>query len=159
MSVVGTTKRLGEMLIGKGLLNAGQLERALQEQRSTGEFLGAILVRKGMVTEEALLKTLGEQVGIPYVRLSEQAVDWTLAGRFPSGLLTEHACFPLRIESQWLIAAVADPLDAWAVSELEKEASARGRKVQLVLCSAEEIRAAVAKAKHQTINNLGTRPQ
>ncbi|MBI4323133.1 MAG: MSHA biogenesis protein MshE, partial [Candidatus Omnitrophica bacterium] len=74
MSTVGVTKRLGELLMDKGLISAGQLEHALQEQRTSGEFLGAILVRRKWVKEGDLLSTLGEQMGIPYVRLAEQAV-------------------------------------------------------------------------------------
>lgn len=155
MSATMIAKRLGELLIGKGLLTPGQLDHALQEQRSTGELLGAILVRKGWVKEEDMLRTLGEQMGMPYVRLSDQGIDWTLAGRFPSALLTDHACFPLRIESEWLIVAIADPLDAWAISELEKEASNRGRKLHLVLARAQEVRAAVAQAKQKA---MGARP-
>ena len=155
MSATMIAKRLGELLIGKGLLTAGQLDHALQEQRSTGELLGAILVRKGWVKEEDMLRTLGEQMGMPFVRLADQSIDWTLAGRFPAALLTDHACFPLRIESEWLIVAIADPLDAWAISELEKEASNRGRKLHLVLARTPEVRAAVAQAKQKA---MGPRP-
>lgn len=154
MSTVALAKRLGEMLIGKGLLTSGQLEHALKEQQSTRELLGAILVHRGWVKEEDVLRTLGEQMDMPYVRLAEQAIDWTLSSRFSSTLLTDHACFPLRMEGEWLIAVIADPLDAWAVSELEKEASNRGRKLHLLLARSEDIRASVAQAKQQAIKSL-----
>lgn len=153
MSMVAMSKRLGELLREKGLISAGQLEQALQEQRSTGELLGELLLRKGWVKEEALLQTLGEQMDIPYVHLANETVDWSLAGRFPATLLTDHLCFPLRLEGQYLIAAIANPLDAWVVSKLEQEATNRGRKVQLVLASSQEIREAIGQAKQQAMNS------
>jgi len=154
MSATMSAKLLGELLLGKGFVSTGQLDRALQEQRTTGELLGALLVRKGWVKEADMLKMLGEQMGMPYVVLADQAVDWTLAGRFSSALLTDHTCFPLHMDGESLIAAIADPLDAWAVSKLEKEASRRGRKLHLVLARTAEIRAAVAQAKQQAIQSL-----
>lgn len=158
MSTVGTAKRLGELLMGKGLISAGQLEHALQEQRTSGEFLGAILLRRRWVQEGDLLRTLGEQMDIPYVRLAEQAVDWTFANRFPSTLLTDHLCFPMRLEGQSLIVAIANPLDAWAVSELEREAANRGWRVQLVLATGQEIRDAVAQATQHAVKSLRMPP-
>ncbi len=158
MSMVGVTKRLGELLMGKGLISAEQLEHALQEQRTSGELLGAILIRRRWVKEEDLLRTLGEQMDIPYVRLAEQAVDWTFANRFPSTLLTDHLCFPMRMEGQALIVAIADPLDAWTMSELEREAANRGWKLQLVLAAGQEIRDALAQAKQQAMKSLRMPP-
>ena len=158
MSAAGATKRLGELLMGKGLLSAEQLDRALQEQRTSGELLGVMLIRKKWVKEADLLKTLGEQMGIPYVRLKEQAVDWTFANRFPSTLLTDHLCFPIRMEGQSLLVAIADPLDVWAVSELEREAAHRGRKLQLVLAAEQEVRDALAQAKQHAVKSLRMPP-
>ena len=158
MSTVEVTKRLGELLMGKGLLSAGQLDQALQEQRANGELLGAILVRKKWVKEEDLLKALGEQMDIPYVRLASQTVDWMLANRFSPTLLTEHLCFPIRIEGRSLVVAIADPLDAWAMSELEKEAANRGWKLQLALAAGQEIHDALAKAKQHAIQSLRMPP-
>jgi hypothetical protein len=55
---------LGLLLVQKGLLNAVELERALDEQRRTGRLLGQILVRSGYVTSLALTQALAEQHGV-----------------------------------------------------------------------------------------------
>ncbi len=130
-------KRLGELLVKKGVLTPTQLNIALERQRSTREFLGAILMRLGWLTEEALLKTLAEQFVIPYVRQEDEAIDWNAAKRFSSALLMDHHCFPLRMDGQTVTVAIANPLDVWAISELEKKAGFR--KIQLVLMSTQEI--------------------
>jgi hypothetical protein len=55
---------LGLLLVQKGLVNAFELERALEEQRKTGRLLGQILVRSGYVTSLALTQALAEQHGV-----------------------------------------------------------------------------------------------
>lgn len=146
------TKYLGELLVSKGRLKDWQLAAALQEQTSTKEFLGHLLVRKGWVTEEALLEALGEQLGIPYVRLDQEAVDWTVARAFPQNLLKERVCFPFRLTNQGIMIAIANPLDVLAVSELEQ--AARPQHVQLVLASTQSIRAAIQRAHQEAMRSL-----
>lgn len=144
---------LGELLISKRLITPQQLEEALAEQRTTGAFLGMILVQRGWLTEEALLAALAEKFEIPYGRLSQELVDWSVARRFPSALLTEHLCFPIRMDGQVVRVAIANPLDAVAVSELEQ--LVKPRKVQLVLVAEREIRAALQQAHQQALKSLG----
>jgi hypothetical protein len=53
-------KRLGEMLVGMGVLDQEELERGLteQQQRGKGELLGEVLVALDIIKEEALLSAL-----------------------------------------------------------------------------------------------------
>lgn len=55
--------RLGDALLAQGALNADQLRAALAEQQVTGERLGAILLREGLVSRAALSAALGQEVG------------------------------------------------------------------------------------------------
>lgn len=149
MSTIGSMKLLGDLLVSKGLISAWQLEAALQEQRSTRELLGAILMRKGWLTEEILLKTLGEQLEIPYVSLKLEEVEWTGGKLFPILLMEERNCFPIRMERTSVTVAIANPLDAWAISELEKTAGSRGLTLRLVLAPAAVIREAVQRFRQR----------
>lgn len=150
-----TSMRLGELLVSKGLLKDWQLQTALQEQGSTKDFLGAILVRKGWVTEEQLLKALGEQMDMPYVRLEAEPVDSALAKWFPLALLKEHDCVPVRVAAQTVMVAIANPLDVWAVSELERGIRARGYRVQLVLANMKDIRSILQRLQQQALKSVG----
>jgi len=145
-------ERLGELLVSRGLLKPWQLEQALQEQRTTKEFLGALLVRRRWLTEEALLETLAEQFGVPFVHLSDQQIDWTVAGRFSSTVLMEHHCFPMRMDHRMLTVALANPLDAWVISELERVAGPR--KVRLLLAPMRDIQEALQRAQHYSLQQL-----
>lgn len=55
---------LGELLVTKGLVTEGELERALKEQEETGQLLGTILVERGFVSGPALAIALAEQYGV-----------------------------------------------------------------------------------------------
>ncbi len=145
------TKRLGELLVSKGLLTSTQLEEVLQAQRSTGELMGVILVRKGWISEEQLLGTLSEQFGMPRVHLDSQRVDWDLVKRFPTSLLGEHSCFPVRQEGSAVVVAISDPLDAWTMSGLEREA--RGLQVRFVLASRGEIGFLIRKYRQRILQD------
>ncbi len=53
-------KRLGEILIERGLINRDKLNAALMEQKVTGARLGKILVRNGFLRQKKLLEILHE---------------------------------------------------------------------------------------------------
>ena len=55
---------LGALLVEEGLLSAGDLEHALEEQRRTGRLLGQILVARDCVTGVALAQALARQHGV-----------------------------------------------------------------------------------------------
>ena len=152
-------QRLGELLINRGLLKPWQLEQALQEQLKTKEFLGSLLIRKEWVTEEDLLQTLAEQFGIPYAHVVNETVDWTVASRFANAAMLEHLCVPIQMDHRTLTAAIANPLDAWVVSELERIAGVR--KVHVVLAPAREVRAVIYRAHQAALKHLpeGTTPE
>ena len=48
--------KIGEILVGQGLVNPTQITRALEEQRKSGGRLGTILVNLGLVKEIQILK-------------------------------------------------------------------------------------------------------
>lgn len=57
-------RRLGEILVHKGLLTQGGLERALAEQERSGRLLGEILIERGWVSSTELASALAEQHGV-----------------------------------------------------------------------------------------------
>jgi hypothetical protein len=55
---------LGALLVTKGLVTEDELNRALKEQEETGRLLGTILVERGFVSGPALAIALAEQYGV-----------------------------------------------------------------------------------------------
>jgi len=78
--VQGARGLLGEILVSDGLLTASQLDRALAEQRRSGQLLGRVLLDQGLVARADLLTALAKQQGIgglaspPIVREADNRV-------------------------------------------------------------------------------------
>jgi len=58
-------KRLGEILIERGKLDGGSLDRALRLQQDSGERLGALLVTLGIVAPRDVAEALAVQLDLP----------------------------------------------------------------------------------------------
>jgi hypothetical protein len=56
-------RRIGELLVLRGLLAEEDVRSALAEQKRSGRRLGQILVARGVISEAALDSTLAEQAG------------------------------------------------------------------------------------------------
>ena len=104
-------RRLGEILIEKRLIEAEDLERALELQKERGDKLGKILVDLGFVAARDVLQALSEQLAIPYQPIDGPPVaspeTETLSARF----LRQFRCLPASIQGHTLTLAMADPLD------------------------------------------------
>ena len=61
------TGLIGELLVAEGSVQAAEVERALAYQRQSGGRLGAVLVRMGALSEDALLPVLARQLGMPLI--------------------------------------------------------------------------------------------
>lgn len=122
---------LGEILIENGLITKEQLEKALLIQKRTKEFLGAVLIREGYIRETDLLRALSRQFNIPLVDIENIRVDWELAAKFSKTLIVEHRCIPVSSADDVITVAINNPLDAWAVSEIEKNVP--GRRIKTIL--------------------------
>ncbi len=75
-------KSLGDMLVERGAITADDLAKGRQIQRSAGGNLGALLVRIGAVSEDVVLMTMAEQLGIVYLRNADELPDHLAVYRF-----------------------------------------------------------------------------
>ena len=60
-------KKLGELLLARGMVGEGDLSKALSFQETYHGRLGAILVRLGAISEESVLDALAEQLALPLI--------------------------------------------------------------------------------------------
>jgi type II secretion system protein E len=135
---------VGDILLRKGLLDARQLELARGSQ-TDGQRLDQVAVRLGLLTEEAALRALGEEVGLEFIDLSEAQVDLSLLDNFPSKFIYREALFPIRRTDDNLTVATSDPFNLYPLDELSV---ATGMRIVPVLAA----RAEIAK---QIKNHLG----
>lgn len=135
--MVKSVKKIGEILVEKGMISEAQLLDALTEQRLSDKFLGVILKDKGLITDKELIDALSVQFGIPVVDLKEEHIDMELARKYSSSLVIDHKCFPFKQDEFNVTVAIVNPLNAIAISKIEEESSPR--KVSLVLVNESDL--------------------
>jgi len=104
------SKKLGEILVGQGIITQPQLEEALQVQLISGGHLGTSLIDLGYVDEQALGEALAQTHRLPYVTAEALQNIPREAIRALSGSLAEkHQAVPIGLEETKLHLAVAAP--------------------------------------------------
>jgi type IV pilus assembly protein PilB len=111
--------RLGDILVRRGYITAGQLEATLAAQGSERGMLGRILVRRGLITMDQLGDALAEQFGVPFVDLVPQAVNPQVVRLLPERLARQRACVPIGVAGSTMQLAMVAPDDIEAISEAE----------------------------------------
>ena len=116
-------KRLGELLLERGLVNIDQLNAALGHQRQWGVRLGTALVARGYIPEAILTRVLAESLGMPMVDLARIIIDPHAIALVPRRLAEQHELFPIELQKKTngrrlLLLAMADPLNATAIDEV-----------------------------------------
>ena len=111
--------RLGDLLIKEGLITRDQLDKALQEQRSSGSRLGYCLVKLGFVQETEITKMLARQYRMPAVDLARFEVDPKIVKMIPADVALKHLVLPLKREGRTLTVAMADPTNLGVIDDLK----------------------------------------
>jgi type II secretion system protein E len=142
MSVEEKRQALGTLLVERGLLSAGELEQALEEQRRSGEFLGVILSRRGLVPADRLLPLLAEQMGLACVRLADAKIAPEVLAKVPPKFASHYRLMPLALVEGVLQVAIADPFDVQTFDELKL---LLGCEIQPVLADEQDIREAIQR--------------
>jgi len=103
---------IGQLLLDKNLVTPEQLEICIEEKNRTGELLGKVLIRKGFLKEEDLMKVLSEQLKIPYVELKNISIDLSAVKKIPAKFALHYKIMPIRFEDNKLVVASSDPLNS-----------------------------------------------
>lgn len=143
----------GSILVKRGLLSSQQLDQLRLDRPDTMR-LDVAAVDLGLVSEEAALQALGDEVGIPFVDLESQKIDLSLLRGFPLKLIHRHSVFPIERVNGTLRVATSDPFDLYPLDELS---ATTGLTIEPVLAQREQI-ARQIKAHlgvgSETIDNL-----
>src|SRR6266576_442206 len=134
---------LGALLLRKGLVTNEELDQALAE-REQGELLGEALVRLRICFEADIARVLAEQANVEFVDIGVTSVDY----RAVELLQFQHAerlrAIPLRLHPDGTVSvAVADPTDETLLAELKL---ALGCPVRLLVTTPSALRQAWAQA-------------
>ena len=145
------TKRLGEVLLERGVINHKQLEKALAHQQEHGGLIGQALIQLGFVTEEDVALALTAQYGFPYLPLDNYEIDGGLMEVIPEPLAIQYCLIPIDRIGNALTLAMADPSNVKAIEEVELMTKC---VVQTFVSTPSDINRAIAKYyKHASTNS------
>jgi Type II secretion system (T2SS), protein E, N-terminal domain len=102
---------LGTLVHRAGLLTAEQLEGALAEGSSTGKRLGEVLIERGLLEERQVAELVAGQKGLPFVELRPETVDPEAVRLLPAIAAKQFGALAIALEDGVPVVAIADPAD------------------------------------------------
>jgi type IV pilus assembly protein PilB len=141
--------RLGELLVRSNLITKEQLQRALEEQKSSGGQLrlGTILVKEGYISEAELTAFLSKQYSVPSINLAEFDIDPAVVKLLPVDVVQKYQAIPVNRAGSTLILAMSDPSNIFAVDDIK---FMTGYNVEVVVASDSGIKSAIDKFYDQS---------
>ena len=121
--------RLGDILLAKGIITAAQIEEGLKLQEATGKKLGQVIVDRGWVTEQDILKSLSEQLSVPYIRLRADLYDPDVVSLLDKSIAKRLKVLPLFKIRDELSLATADAQAVPSFNEIEERLGCRVRPI------------------------------
>jgi len=116
-------QQLAAFLQDAGLVDLALLQAANTEAESTGKRLADLLLAKGLVEEEELIKMEAYILGIPFVNLEEETVDPEVLKIIPEPVARSHNIVAFRKSGQNLEVAMLDPEDLATIDFVRKKAN------------------------------------
>ncbi len=105
----GNKKKIGEILLERGLIGKKELSIALSAQRVVGKKIGELLVSLGFVTPRQVAETLAQQFGIEYVDLSLFPPEEEALKLIPRNMAERFRMIPLSLHNETLSLGLVDP--------------------------------------------------
>ncbi len=122
--------RIGELLSKEGYITSAQLKSALDYQKTSPLRLGSILIRLGYIDEETIVNVLSRIYNYPAMIISKNPPDPEALKIISYEVAKKYMAFPLKLEGENLVVTMAEPTDATAVENLQKEVQ-HGLKVSV----------------------------
>jgi hypothetical protein len=127
-------KRLGEMLVDAGAMDAAGVQLALSQQRVRSMRFGQTAVDLGLVGEDTMVRTLALQLGVSAAQLDAMRVPPGVSQLIPRDVAQRYHVFPLGLSRdngvEVVFVATAEPQNLEGLTALQTRL---GRRIRPVL--------------------------
>ena len=130
------------MLLEQQLVTEQQLNECIELHRATGRSLPDLLVEKNYLSEEDLVITLSEQLGIPHIRVAHYSIPKEVLAEVPETLARQYQMLPVSVTGDVLTLAMSNPLNIMALDDLRMLTS---YDIEPVVAVATELRDAIER--------------
>ena len=111
---------LGEQMVDMGLIDADQLNVALQQKKQSDKMLGEILVDLEFIDSETLATFLAQSSGFEIFDPKATIIDGQALSLLEKKLSLKHLVLPYMMDDESLYVAMADPYDVVALDMLKR---------------------------------------
>jgi len=151
-------KKIGDILIEKGVIDSKQLSEALKSQKRSGRKVGQILVESGLITDEQLAEAISEHLRVARVSLDSLMIDPAVIAMVPVEKARRYCLIPIFKFQNNLTIAMADPLNIIAIEELKYLTKC---EIKRAIATRKQIEDAIDRSysvAHSISNVIGTYP-
>lgn len=108
---------LTSYLVDQGILSSDQVKEVKTHSDKTGLSIRDALVQMKLVEPDVAARALAQELGRPFVDLSDMLPDDSILDQVPRAVVRRHTCLPLFIDNNGVVVACQEEPD----SELEDE--------------------------------------
>lgn len=138
MSGTSLKDRLQQILIDGNLISQEQLDSAMEIQKEKGGQLSQVLIDEGHISEQELMVSLSEHLGIPPINISKLTIPEDVSALISKHVARSYLVVPISRMGNTLTIAMADPLNVFALDDLRLMT---GMEVQPVISNTKDIEA------------------
>ena len=123
--MVTDNTQLKEFLIDSGLVPRADIESASKRALEKKAYIGNVLVADGKITEDDLRRTEAYILGIPFVNLKGQKLDFEVLSLIPEPIARKHNIVAFKKTATTLEVAMLDTEDLTAIDFVKKKVGLR----------------------------------
>jgi type IV pilus assembly protein PilB len=113
--------QLENFMVDSGLVSKKEIAEAVKEAKEKNVSVGKLLVSKGSITEDDLRRMQAYLLGIPFVDLKDQKLDFNVLSLIPEPVARNHNIIAFRKTDEALEVAMLDTEDLTAIDFVKKK--------------------------------------
>ena len=130
----------GQFLLANNYIEAMELAGGLEVALESGEPIGEVLERMGVLPKAKLAEAVRRYLGIPEISLAQVIIDTGIAGLIPEEMARRYTLIPFEQRLGILRVAMSDPTNERALRDVRMFT---GLEVEPVFANTEEIQTAI----------------
>ena len=116
-------QQLKAFLVDSGLISATDADKFEKESSSKKKDFGELLIKEGKISEEDLSKLSAYILGIPFVNLENEKIDFKILSFIPEPIARTHNIVSFKKTGNELEVAMLDPENLETIDFIKKKAN------------------------------------
>ncbi len=137
---------LARVLVEGGRVSLEDMQGVIDERDRTGQAIARIMTLRGLVNEADLMWGMAQEMGLEFVDLDLESIDFAAAYHLPEATARHHNVLVIAVRDGNPVVAASNPTDVFAMDDLR---TIIGRSFVIVVATRSQINTYIDKAYHQ----------